>query len=116
MNPCSLLVLYKSRLPPSLHWLQIFSQSRSLTKAEALPTNTPALGSRNHLDSSPRTPVGTFSKTNMTISVCQLSYAAGYPVDSFVQRQRWTLLDPRAPGSPAGHLLQSSCSSVCLDL
>jgi len=55
------------RQPPSLACPQALCQSRSLTSAETRPTNTPALGSRNHLVSSPRSPGGTRSRISTTI-------------------------------------------------
>lgn len=65
--PCSLSLEWINTQPPSLACPHAFSQRQSRTRADTLPTKTPAFGSRYHRVNSPRNPGGTRSRIITTM-------------------------------------------------
>jgi len=82
LYPCSVLLEWIIKHPPSLAWLHAFSQSLSRTEAGVLPTNTPALGSRNHRVSSPLNDGDTRSRIKTIIDCLRAGFLYGMKASS----------------------------------
>ena len=82
LYPCSVLLEWIIKQPPSLAWLHAFSHNLSRTEAGVLPTNTPALGSRNQRVSSPLNDGDTRSSIKTIIGCLQAGFLYGMKTSS----------------------------------